>query len=302
MGIGVPTTWVEAARGRWSWLSSLLSKGDWCKKHAICVASSIERGHKKTCRLQNHQDPGQKRLGCVSSVQIKIDGVLWAAVIIIADAEEDCWDVSWLTCGCLQLVFIPWKWCSRRKADPAKTRCGYEYKHRLFIPSLPSVLQGRAGVWLCGLCGLGTAVPAQQWHLCGAFMHFLQWGVQATISSQICPQDLFMTTCDLQYDPLTLLLVGFLFYMICCSHGWALTWSWDLQCGLCRTPNSTKQFSLGVNILDFYWPKAFITERSLFLYHISGWDHLNITCIESVSRGRKTRQLYPLALWSTGTL
>lgn len=123
MDIGVPKIGAVAVSGRWTFLS-LLSKGGWCKKGGIWVTSSTERGHRKTCRLQTHQDPAQKRLNCTASVQIEVDGMLWAAVIIIAEAEEDCWAVSWLTCGCLQLVFTLQPWCSRRKADPSKMGYG----------------------------------------------------------------------------------------------------------------------------------------------------------------------------------
>lgn len=196
-----PQCGQKQLRGRWTLLSSLPSKGDWCKTGGIWVTSSIKRGHKKTCRLQ---DPDQKRLGCIASTQIKIDGVLWAAVIIIADAEEDCWDVSWLTCGCLQLVFILWKWCCRRKADPSKTGGDYGYKHRPFIPSHPSVLREGAGAWLCGLSGFGDCSSHSPMAPLRCFHALPTVGGSGHHLFSDLPSRLFITTCDLQYDPLTL--------------------------------------------------------------------------------------------------
>lgn len=169
----------SSSKGRMNLLIIFVGQGDWWEKGGIWVTSSIERGHKKTCRLQNHQDPDLKRLGCIASMQVKTDGVLWAAVIIIADAE-DCWDELidlWVHAVC------PSDMVHRRKADPSKMGCGYGGTNTVFSSLHAPVCCGKdkksVALWAPWFWGARS----------GAFMHFLQWGVQATISSQICPQD-----------------------------------------------------------------------------------------------------------------
>lgn len=205
----------SSSKGRMNLLIIFVGRGDWCKKGGIWVTSSIERGHKKTCRLQNHQDPDQKRLGCIASVQVKTDGVLWAAVIIIADAE-DCWD-ELIDLGVLAVGVCPSDMEHRRKADPSKMGCGYGGTNTGFSSLHAPVCCGKdkksVALWVPWFWGA-------PW---GAFM---VGGSGHNLFSDL-PSRPFTTTCD----PLTLLFRVVLSCMICCSHGWALTWSWDYaQC------------------------------------------------------------------------
>lgn len=103
------------------------------------------------------------------------------------------------------------------------------------------------------LCPVGRSVAL--WAPCFWELQFpLSSGTSEVLSFTSCnavgsghdlfsdlPSRLCTRTCDLQYGPLTLLLVGVLSYMIHCSHGWALTLSWDLQRALCHTEGLNKQ-------------------------------------------------------------
>lgn len=100
---------------------------------------------------------------------------------------------------------------------------------RAFHPLNPRVLQEGArgealrAPWVWGLqlpLSNGTSEGLRALPAMGASGHHLFLDL---------PSRLLTRTFDLQYDPLTLLLVGVLSCMASFPHGWALTWSWGLQ-------------------------------------------------------------------------